>query len=155
MLQLEAAMPVRAYRRPLAELVDHLFRTVRQQDGTPYSYEQAAKEITERGTAISHTTLWRIRTGKTDDLSVSHLAGIADFFGVDLAYFFDEIYAAKIDAELELRVAMQNVGVRKVAMRAMGLSSMGVESLTKIINVIREMEGLPPFESEADTNTQP
>ncbi|MER7128549.1 helix-turn-helix domain-containing protein [Streptosporangium saharense] len=148
-------MSARAYRQPLAELVDHLFLTVLQQDGTSYSYEQVAREITERGTPISHTTLWRIRTGKTDDLSVSHLAGIADFFGVDLAYFFDEAYAAKVDAELELRIAMQNVGIRKVAMRAVGLSSMGVESLTKIVNVIREMEGLPPFDSEAEPDTQP
>ncbi|GII83792.1 secretion protein EspR [Sphaerisporangium siamense] len=137
-------MADKRYRRPLAEQLDHLFRSVRQPDGTTYSYEQAAREITRRGTPVSHTTLWKLRTGRTDDLSVSHLVAIADFFGVEPAYFFDDAYAAQANVRLELLPAMKDAGVRRIAMRAAGLSHSSIENIANMIAHLRTLEGLPP-----------
>ncbi|MEV6984605.1 helix-turn-helix domain-containing protein [Sphaerisporangium sp. NPDC051017] len=137
-------MADKRYRRPLAEQLDHLFRTVRQPDGTTYSYEQAAREIARRGTPVSHTTLWKLRTGRTDDLSVSHLVAIAGFFGVEPAYFFDDAYAEQANVRLELLPAMRDAGVRRIAMRAAGLSHSSIENIAVMIAHLRTLEGLPP-----------
>ncbi|MFI6317345.1 hypothetical protein ACIBG8_07490 [Nonomuraea sp. NPDC050556] len=131
------------YRRPLAEMLDHLFNTGLQDDGTPYSYEQAAEEITRQGTPISNTTLWRLRTGKTDKVTVQHLAAIAEFFGLDIAYFFDAGYAAQAEVELGLRLAMANSDLRILAVRAGSLSELGRQSLINIAGELAKMEGKP------------
>src|SRR4051795_2991213 len=118
-----SAMPGNTAKRDLAAKVDHLFRTVRPRGGGEYSFEDVAEAIRAKGgPTISATYLWQLRKGKRDNPTKRHLEALAGFFGVPPAYFFDDEVTARIDAELELLAALRDASVRRVALRAAGLS---------------------------------
>lgn len=131
--------------RTVAEKLDRLFQ-VMSPKGRPYSYQQVADAInaksSETGVTISHATIWQLRTGRWRDPRLSHLQGLADFFGVPLGYFTDEAVAAQVDDDLDLVAAMRDAGVRQVALRARGLSPRTLTAITTMIDAARSMEGL-------------
>jgi transcriptional regulator with XRE-family HTH domain len=139
-----------AVTRTFAERLDHLFRTVRSPAGTQYRYEQVATTIAEsQGVSISSSYLWYLRTGQRDNPTFRHLNALAKFFGVPPAYFFDDGVARQVEAELALVAAMRDVGVRRVAMRAEGLSAESLEAVTSMIDRVRQLEGLPRANRES------
>lgn len=132
--------------RILADKIDHLFKTVHPSRGE-YTYEEAADAIRENGgPTISATYLWQLRKGVRDNPTKRHLEALSQFFGVPVAYFFDEEAAQRIDAELSLLAAMRDASVRHVAMRASGLSAESLGAIVEMIERVRELEGLPPDE---------
>lgn len=136
--------------RTLAEKVDHLFRTVRSEKGE-YTHEDVASALREAGgPTISATYVWQLRKGVRDNPTKHHLEALANFFGVPPSYFFDEDAAEKIEAELELLMAMRDASLRAVATRAAGLSEGSLEAIRAIIEQARQIEGLrddPPKDS--------
>lgn len=136
--------------RTLAEKVDHLFRTVRSEKGE-YTHEDVASALREAGgPTISATYVWQLRKGIRDNPTKHHLEALANFFGVPPSYFFDEDAAEKIEAELELLMAMRDASLRAVATRAAGLSEGSLEAIRAIIEQARQIEGLrddPPKDS--------
>ena len=74
---------------------------------------------------------------------MKHIEALAGFFGVPPAYFFDDETAARVEAELDLLVAMKDAAVQKVALRAAGLSPRSLDSIAEVIERVRELEGLP------------
>jgi transcriptional regulator with XRE-family HTH domain len=130
--------------RTLAMKLNHLFDTVYPAGSGPYSNEEVAALIRDNGgPTISATYIWLLRKGQRDNPTLKHVEALASFFGVPQAYFFDDETAAKVDAELELLNVMKDLGVQKVAMRVAGLSSKSIESISEIIERVRELEGLP------------
>jgi transcriptional regulator with XRE-family HTH domain len=130
-------------RRTLAERVDHLFRTVRPGSRGEYSFEEVARSLQARGgPTVSATYLWQLRKGLRDNPTKRHLEALADFFGVPPAYFFDDAVAARIDAELDLLVAMRDAAVRQIALRAVGLSPESLSAIADMIERVRQLEGL-------------
>jgi transcriptional regulator with XRE-family HTH domain len=130
-------------RRTLAERLDHLFRTIHPRGRGEYSYEEVAEAIRARGgPTISATYLWQLRKGVRDNPTKKHLEVLADFFGVSPAYFFDDEAAARIEAELELLVALRDRPVRQLALRAFGLSPESLAAIAEMIERVRQLEGL-------------
>ncbi|WP_407659650.1 XRE family transcriptional regulator [Kineococcus indalonis] len=128
---------------PLAAKVDHLFRTVRPAKGE-YSYEHVATSIKETGgPTISAAYLWMLRNGKRDNPTMRHLEALASFFGVPPGYFFDDALAARVDEQLALLASLRDVDVRRVALRASGLSSESLATIAEMIERVRKLEGLP------------
>jgi transcriptional regulator with XRE-family HTH domain len=84
--------------------------------------------------------------GLRDNPTKKHLEALARFFGVPAAYFFDDEAAAAVSAELELVNALEDVGVKQVALRAAGLSEKSLGSIAAMIERVRELEGLPERE---------
>nr|WP_198954415.1 helix-turn-helix domain-containing protein [Kineosporia sp. R_H_3] len=126
----------------LADKIDHLFQVVRPAKGE-YTHEQVAKAIEERGgPTISASYLWQLRKGLRDNPTKKHLEALADFFGVPVAYFFDEAAADRIDVELDLLASMRDADVRHVALRASGLSTQTLKAITDMIERARQLEGL-------------
>ncbi len=138
------------FRRTLAEKVDHLFKTVRSEKGE-YTHEEVASALREAGgPTISATYVWQLRKGIRDNPTKHHLEALANFFGVPPSYFFDEDAAEKVEAELELLMAMRDASLRAVATRAAGLSEGSLEAIRAIIEQARQIEGLrddPPKDS--------
>ncbi|MEE1739807.1 helix-turn-helix domain-containing protein [Streptomyces sp. BE147] len=128
--------------RTLASKLEHLFETVIPPGRGPYGTEEVAQAITASGASISGSYVWLLRKGQRDNPTMRHLQGIADFFGVPAAYFFDEQVAADVDADLGLLVALRDAGVQNVALRAAGLSSKSLHSISEVIERVRELEGL-------------
>ena len=135
--------------RTLSERVDHLFRTVRKPNQREYSNEEVSAAIAhDQGVSVSASYLWYLRTGQRDNPTFKHLNALARFFGVPPAYFFDDETTARVEAELALLAAVQDAGVRDVALRASGLSAKSLDAITDMINRVRELEGLTPHRNE-------
>lgn len=142
-------MPGQDERRSLADKLDYLFRTVRGSGRREYTNEEVATTISrEPDVSISASYLWYLRTGQRDNPTFKHLNALARFFGVPPAYFFDDETSARVEAELALLTAMKDTGVRDVALRAAGLSTRSLDTITDVINRVRELEGLSPYEQK-------
>jgi transcriptional regulator with XRE-family HTH domain len=135
----------------LAERIDHLFRAVAAPDRAgrrEYTYREAAEAIRRlTGAAeppVSPTYLWELRTGRRDNPTLRHLAGLAALFGVPPGYFFDDALSRGLDDELELLVALREPGVSDLARRAAGLSAPALVALAGMADHARRLEGLPP-----------
>jgi len=132
-----------AARRTFAEKLDHLFRTIHPAGRGPYSYNEVAGAIRERGSAtISPQYLWLLRRGERDNPTIQHVEAIADFFGVPAAYFLDDERSARIDEELAALAAFRDASVRQVALRAAGLSTQSLGVIQDVIDQVRRLEGL-------------
>ncbi|SDH33705.1 Transcriptional regulator, contains XRE-family HTH domain [Lentzea fradiae] len=128
----------------LAAKVDHLFRTVHSRAGREYTFEEVAEAIRVRGgPTISATYVWQLRRGLRDNPTKRHLEALAGFFGVPPAYFFDDAVTEQIDSELALLTALRDSSVRRMALRASGLSPKSLGALTAMVERAREIEGLP------------
>jgi transcriptional regulator with XRE-family HTH domain len=127
----------------LADKIDHLFRTVHSRDRGEYTFEEVADAINQRGAAtISPTYIWQLRKGLRDNPTKKHLEALADFFGVNPTYFFDDEAAKRIDTELDLLATLRDSGVRQLALRAFGLSPETLDSITHMVERARDLEGL-------------
>jgi hypothetical protein len=128
----------------LATQLNHLFATVPRPGGRDlWTNEDAAAAMTDTGVAMSAAYLSQLRTGKRDNPSARHLAGIARLFEVPMEYFFDPEVAAKIDADLRLLVAVRDAGVHTIALRAQGLSEESLSGVAGMIEHIRRLERIP------------
>ncbi|MGI5041771.1 Secondary metabolite protein, partial [Streptomyces sp. JAC128] len=76
------------------------------------------------------------------------IRALAGFFGVNPGYFFDEEEAERQRAEIQLVAAMRDQGVRRVALRANGLSASSLNMVNTVIDQARRLEGMPD-EAEA------
>lgn len=103
----------------LAGKIDYLFRTVYPAGRGPYSYKEAAEGIAKAsGEPVSDTTLWKLRTGKSDNPTKRVLEGLAVFFGVAPAYFFDDDTSEAVGTEVELLALLRDAGVTGAQLRS-------------------------------------
>jgi transcriptional regulator with XRE-family HTH domain len=127
----------------LANKINHLFEVVRPAGRGPYSNEEVASAIRDRGgSGISATYIWLLRKGERDNPTLKHLEALAAYFGVPAAYFFDDEATTRIDAELGMLSAMRDAGVRALALRMAGLSPRSLQPIAEVIERVRELEGL-------------
>ncbi|NJC70644.1 helix-turn-helix transcriptional regulator [Planosporangium thailandense] len=139
-----------AKQRTLADKINHLFQTVHPASRGPYSNEEVATAIRDRGgPSISATYIWLLRRGERDNPTLKHLEALAAYFGVPAAYFFDDEATERIDAELSMLSAMRDAGVRALAMRMAGLSSRSLQPIADVIERVRELEGLQAADADA------
>lgn len=130
--------------RTLAEKLDHLFGTVRPKGRGEYSFEEVSSSIRDRGgPTISASYIWQLRKGLRDNPTKRHLEALADFFGVPPSYFFDDDATAQIEAQLEVLAALRDASVRRMALRASGLSEESISAVAETIERLRHLEGLP------------
>jgi transcriptional regulator with XRE-family HTH domain len=136
--------------------LDHLFQTVRGPDGIEYTYRHVATAI-ERlvGYKTSASTLQELRAGVRSNPSMKHLNGLCAFFGVPIAYFFDEEVAARVDAQLRLAASLRDESVRDLAQQAEGLSVPTLRAITQIVQHARRIEGLPDVGGDSTSAGDP
>ncbi len=130
--------------RTLAAKLNRLFQTVHPAGRGEYSNEEVATAIRQAGgPTISAAYLWLLRKGARDNPTKKHLEALADFFGVPPAYFFDDATAERIDAELNLLLALRETPIRHIALRAAGLSAESLATIAEVVERVRRLEGLP------------
>jgi hypothetical protein len=128
----------------LASKLDRLFATIHPPNRGEFSNEEVVTALREAGgTTVSAQYIWQLRKGKRDNPTKKHLEALAEFFKVPAAYFFDDVAAERINAQLEVLAAMRDSQVRSVAMRAAGLSPDTLMAIASIIDNARRIEGLP------------
>ena len=109
------------------------------------------------GYKTSASYLQVLRTGVRVNPSIKHLHGLCAFFGVPVEYFFDEDVARRFDAQLEVAASLRDPGVRQLATRALGLSADALETLTDMVEHVRQLEGLDtrPSKAQASNGAEP
>jgi transcriptional regulator with XRE-family HTH domain len=132
------------HERAFAELLDYLFREVHPKGRGPYTYAEVAQGIRETsGVTISASAIQQLRTGTNTNPKMQTIKALAAFFGVPAGYFFDEQVAERTRAEIQVVAAMRDHEVRRVALRASGLSTSSLHMLNTVIEQARRLEGLP------------
>lgn len=127
----------------LAGKLDHLFATVPAATKSGrYSNDAAAQALAERGVIVSGVHLSHLRSGRRDNPSAQLLAALADLLGVPIGYFFDTTVEAEINGELEKLSALKDVRVKRLMLRAQGVSHESMALLEAIPDRIRQLEGL-------------
>jgi transcriptional regulator with XRE-family HTH domain len=137
-------------RRTLADKLNHLFETVHPRGRAPYSNNEVAAAM-----GVSGTYIGQLRKGLRDNPTKRHIEGIAAFFGVDPAYFFDDEVTDRIDQRLALLVRLRDAGATNVAARLVGLSPGMLEVADSFLSHLREVEGLRDGTSEEETGGPP
>jgi transcriptional regulator with XRE-family HTH domain len=129
----------------IATRLTHLFEKVHPANRGPYGNPEVAKAINEKAgqQVLSATYLWQLRTGKRTDPTHSRLTAIADFFGVDVAYFYEEDAARRTNSQLKLAAALANPLIQQLALSADGLSDDTLRAIEAMIQSARRIEGLP------------
>lgn len=143
------ATPPRPSDRDLVYKLNRLFETMHPRHRSEYTLQEVIDGIRARGgPTLSMTYLSQLRSGTRDNPTKQHLEALADFFGVNPAYFFDATAADRIDAQLDLLAAMREAGVRDIALSAAELSPAGLRALATIIAQVRQLQGEPQREDE-------
>ncbi|MER5613915.1 Secondary metabolite protein [Streptomyces sp. NPDC002215] len=136
--------------RTFAELLDYLFREVHPKGRGSYTYAEVSQGIRETsGVAVSASAIQQLRTGTNTNPKMQTIRALAAFFGVNAGYFFDEEEAERQRAEIKVVAAMRDQDVRRVALRANGLSTSSLHMLNTVIDQARRLEGM---QDEADTS---
>ncbi|MFJ7204637.1 XRE family transcriptional regulator [Streptomyces sp. NPDC098789] len=135
----------------LAHKLNHLFASTAPAGRAPHTTEEVARAITATGVPISGSYIWLLRKGQRDNPTMRHIEGLATFFGVPPAYFFDNRVTDTVNAELALLTALRDADVQRVALRSVGLSEKTLRSITEVIDRVRELEGLPVGPQEEPT----
>ncbi|MDH6138076.1 MULTISPECIES: helix-turn-helix domain-containing protein [Kitasatospora] len=132
-------------RPMLAVRLDDLFKTVRPK-GKHWTNAEVAEELKllNPDLKVGGVYLSQLRTGKRCNPTPDLLAALARFFGVSVAYFFDDQVAESVLSQVAAIEALRQAGVRAVAMRAAGMKKENLQAITAIMDQYREMQGLPP-----------
>lgn len=133
--------------KSLADKLNNLFQLCKPAGRKPFSNADVAKAIRELGYDISSSYIAALRAGDKTNPTLRHLEGLARYFGVPAAYFFDDATTASIHSQLEqlatlreLQAALNDDGVRILALKARGLSPTGIQHIERIVDHVRALE---------------
>jgi len=129
-------------RDSVSEKIDHLFHTVRRQDGREYTYDDV-----EQGTGgrVSRSYVWKLRHGRNRNPSLDVIEALGEFFRVPPTYFFGEPLPDDETAREAAEVAalLQDTAVRTVAEHARGLSPQALQTVVALIDNLKSMGAVP------------
>lgn len=127
----------------LSERVNLLFAMRQPQPSTA----EVAAAIRAAGDQLDGDQLAAVRAGEVTELPPAVLTAIASFFAVPVAVLTDPDVAAMLATRLPALQLMDNGVVRRIAMRAHGLSGEDQEMVTGFLDrLAREDPGIPPDE---------
>lgn len=126
--------------------LDRLFKVVRPTgEDREYTYKEVAAAISDRGgPPTTANYLYLLRTGRRDNPGKKLLEALADFFRINVSYFYDTGPASEdLEDDLRLVAALRNSQVRQLALRSLDLSPGNLTHIMGIIDQVRALEGLP------------
>lgn len=105
--------------------------TLREQGGSPLTYQDAVELMTKRGMALSRSAWHKLRDPKYLVKNFNLLAGFADIFGIDGEYLLSEDAPTppEIEAQRETLAAARAASVVEYATRRMGFAQFSPEDL--------------------------
>jgi transcriptional regulator with XRE-family HTH domain len=131
--------------RTLADRLNHLFATVKPPGRQAFTNAEAAA-----ATRLSASYIGYLRTGERDNPTIQSLEALAGFFGVPVAYFYDDEAARRIEEQLSqlqtmaaLQQALQRDGVQKLATRMGDLSDGGIAAISQLVDLLLDKEQGP------------
>ncbi len=126
-----------------AARLNKLFSIVHPPGRRPHTNAEVADALAGNGHQISKPYISQLRSGQRNNPSDETVAALARFFKVKPDYFFNDIYAAKVDHDLELLAQLKGYGLRRLSTRAFDLSEESQNLLSSMAEKLRASEGLP------------
>jgi transcriptional regulator with XRE-family HTH domain len=125
-----------------AARLNRLFDTVYPPGRGPHTSAEVIAALKAEGVTMSAPYLSQLRSGNRTNPSSTTMAALANFFRIKPAYFTDDEYYEKLDKELFWLATMRDEGVRRIAVRAVGLSPEAQEDLMHRVDELRRKEQL-------------
>nr|MDT0660435.1 hypothetical protein [Micromonospora sp. DSM 115978] len=99
---------------------------------------------------VTGSYLSALRTGVKKNPSLELRVALARFFGVPASYFLDDATPDQTEAEIELARVANNLGVRRLAMRALQLTPEGLAAVTRIVEHVLAADREPGVDTVRD-----
>lgn len=124
--------------RTLAEKVRWLIETAHPADRGPYSIAEVCFKIhAATGEEVSHTTIWKLANGQSQNPSKRLIELLARTFGVPPAFFFDDYDEEKLGLlkdQVELLTLIRDAKITSAEFRALlGLGAEGRKAVASAI----------------------
>jgi transcriptional regulator with XRE-family HTH domain len=93
------------------------------------------------GEDMSHTVIWKLRTGKGDNPTLKTLTALSNFFKVPMSYFGEGEEAESVGDQVALLALLRDSGVSRTALRSLvDLSGESRQMITEMIESAARME---------------
>jgi transcriptional regulator with XRE-family HTH domain len=125
-----------------AARLNRLFDTVYPPGRGAHTSAEVIAALKSEGITMSAPYLSQLRSGNRTNPSSATMAALANFFRIKPAYFTDDEYYEKLDKELSWLAAVRDDGVRRIAVRAAGLSPQAQQDIVERVNELRRAEHL-------------
>jgi transcriptional regulator with XRE-family HTH domain len=125
-----------------AARLNRLFDTVYPPGRGAHTSAEVIAALKAEGITMSAPYLSQLRSGNRTNPSSATMAALANFFRIKSAFFTDDEYYEKLDKELQYLAAVRVDGVRRIALRAQGLSAEAQEKVLDHIEELRRAEGV-------------
>jgi transcriptional regulator with XRE-family HTH domain len=122
--------------------LNRLFDTVFPPGRGPHTSAEVIAALKAEGITMSAPYLSQLRSGNRTNPSAATMAALANFFRIKPAYFTDDEYYEKLDKELSWLLTMRDEGVRRIALRASGLSQEAKQDIVHRVDELRRKEHL-------------
>jgi transcriptional regulator with XRE-family HTH domain len=119
-----------------------LFDTVYPPGRGPHTSAEVIAALKAEGITMSAPYLSQLRSGNRTNPSSATMAALANFFRIKSAYFTDDEYYEKLDKELVWMSTLRDDGVRRIALRTIGLSPQAQQDIVERVNELRRAEHL-------------
>lgn len=123
-----------------AARLNRLFDVVYPPGRGPHTSAEVIAALKAEGVTMSAPYLSQLRSGNRTNPSTATMAALANFFRIRPAYFTDDAYYAKLDAELSWLASFRDENVRQIATRAAELSAEAREDILARIDELRRKE---------------
>ena len=125
-----------------AARLNRLFDTVYPPGRGAHTSAEVIAALKAEGITMSAPYLSQLRSGNRTNPSSATMAALANFFRIKSAFFTDDEYYEKLDKELQYLAAVRVDGVRRIALRAQGLSAEAQKKVLDHIDELRRAEGV-------------
>ena len=127
---------------PFSARLNRLFDVVYPPGRGPHTSAEVIASLKAEGVTMSAPYLSQLRSGNRTNPSVATIAALANFFRIKPAFFTDDEYHDKLDAELTWLASIRDTDVRRIATQLIGLSSESHEDILTRIDELRRKEQL-------------
>lgn len=125
-----------------AARLNRLFDTVYPPGRGPHTSAEVIAALKAEGITMSAPYLSQLRSGNRTNPSAATMAALANFFRIKPAYFTDDEYYEKLNKELSWLAVMRDESVRRIALRASGLSPEAQQDILQRTEELRRKENL-------------
>ena len=103
----------------ISQRLDLLFRHAHPDGRAPYSVEEVASALTEKGHKVGSSYIYQLRNGQKNNPTADRLQALATFFQVPINYFFEQQSTEEVIAALELARVMRKHDLKIPAFRVL------------------------------------
>ena len=136
----------------LSARLEELIRRRSTGSGTLTNEQLAdALKATDPTLKVSGAYLSALRTGKRTRPSAELQVALARFFEVPVSFLVDLDHEPSIATQIAELDEMSLLGVKSIALRAVGLNSESLSTVAAVLDHVRQLQGLPAITDDVPT----